>query len=82
MTKKEKNTFLIKMTVLSNQMLYEMDLARVDTEESNQLRKLLEQHTKMAFEQPFFQSTTFIQEVENKFDAVVNRTAKEYNIKL
>lgn len=41
MTKKEKNTFLIKMTVLSNQMLYEMDLARVDTEESNQLKKLI-----------------------------------------
>ena len=49
MTKKEKNTFLIKMTVLSNQMLYEMDLARVDTEESNQLKKLLEKHTKMTF---------------------------------
>lgn len=82
MTKKEKNKFLIKMTVLANAMLYEMDLARVDTEEATQLRKLLEQHTKMAFEQPLLQSTTFIQEVENKFDAVVNRTAKEYNIKL
>ena len=35
MTKKEKNTFLIKMTVLANQMLYEMDLARVDTEGIN-----------------------------------------------
>ena len=41
MTKKEKNTFLIKMTVLANQMLYEMDLARVDTEESNQLKNSL-----------------------------------------
>ena len=82
MTKKEKNKFLIKMTVLSNQMLYEMDLARVDTEEANQLKKLLEQHTQMTFEQPLLSSTTFIQEVENKFDAVVNRTAKEYNIKL
>ncbi|MFV0197091.1 hypothetical protein OBK01_02575 [Empedobacter falsenii] len=82
MTKKEKNKFLIKMTVLANAMLYEMDLARVDSEEATQLRKLLEQHTQMAFEQPLLQSTTFIQEVENKFDAVVNRTAKEYNIKL
>lgn len=82
MTKKEKNKFLIKMTILANAMLYEMDLARVDTEEATQLRKLLEQHTQMVFEQPLLQSTTFIQEVENKFDAVVNRTAKEYNIKL
>lgn len=82
MTKKEKNKFLIKMTILANAMLYEMDLARVDSEEATQLRKLLEKHTQMAFEQPLLQSTTFIQEVENKFDAVVNRTAKEYNIKL
>lgn len=82
MTKKEKNTFLIKMTVLANQMLYEMDLARVYTEESNQLKKLLEKHTKMTFEQPLLSSTTFIQEIERKFDSVVNKTAKEYNIKL
>ena len=82
MTKKEKNTFLIKMTVLSNQMLYEMDLARVDTEESNQLKKLLEKHTQLAFENPYLKSTTFIQEIERKFDSVVNKTSKEYNIKL
>lgn len=82
MTKKEKNNFLIKMTILSNAMLYEMDLARVDSEESKQLRGLLEKHTNMAFEQPLLKSTTFIQEIERKFDAIVNKTAKEYNIKL
>ena len=41
-----------------------------------------EKHTKMTFEQPLLSSTTFIQEIERKFDSVVNKTAKEYNIKL
>lgn len=36
----------------------------------------------MTFEQPLLSSTTFIQEIERKFDSVVNKTAKEYNIKL
>ena len=36
----------------------------------------------MTFEQHLLSSTTFIQEIERKFDSVVNKTAKEYNIKL
>ena len=82
MQKKEKNNFLIKMTVLANQMLYEMDNARVNSKESEQLKNLLEKHTQYAFEQLLLSSTTFIQDIESKFDTVVRKTAKEHNIKL
>lgn len=82
MKQSDKNKFLVKMTILANQMLYEMDEAKVNSEESEQLKKLLEQHTKYAFEQPILSSTTFIQDIENKFDTVIRKTAKEYKIKL
>ena len=82
MTKTDKNKFLVKMTILANQMLYEMDNAQVDSPESEDLKKLLEKHTQYAFEQPLLSSTNFIQDIENKFDTVVRKTAKEHNIKL
>lgn len=82
MKQSDKNKFLVKMTILANQMLYEMDEAKVNSEESKLLKKLLENHTKYAFEQPILKSTTFIQDIENKFDTVIRKTVKEYKIKL
>ncbi len=40
MTKTDKNKFLVKMTILANQMLYEMDNAQVDSPESEDLKKV------------------------------------------
>lgn len=82
LSKKEKNTFLIKATIHALALLEEMDNAGVDSEESIQLKTLLEQHTEMAFQQPILQSTSFIQNLENKFETAIRKTAQEFNIKL
>jgi len=82
MTKKDKNNFLIKVSIHAAALLYEMDNAKVDTEEANQLKVLLEKHLEYAYEQPIIRSKPFLQNLENKFDTAIRKTAQEHKIRL
>lgn len=79
---KKKKLFLVKFTVLSSLMLTEMENAKVNTPEAQQLKALLEKHLTMAYNSEMIRSTTFLQTLENRFDTNVRKAIQEFNIKV
>jgi len=79
---KERKTFLLKISTMAALMLYEMDNAKVNTKEADELRALLEKHIELAYNTEIIRSTNFLQTLENKFDTVIRKTIQEFNIKL
>lgn len=82
MTQKDKNTFLIKASIHAAALLEEMDDAKVDTEDSKVLKGLLERHLSLTYQTKEIRDRPFLQTLENRFDTVIRKTAKEFNIRL
>lgn len=79
---KERKAFLLKISTLAALMLYEMDNAKVNTKEADELRALLEKHIELAYNTEIIRSTNFLQTLENRIDTVIRKTSQEFNIKL
>lgn len=82
MTKQERNTTILKFTIHASALLNELDNANVDTDKGIELKKLLEWVIEETYKADLIRSTNFLQTLENRFDTVIRKTSKEFNLKL
>lgn len=82
LTKKEKNTAILKFTVHASALLNELDNANANSDESKGLKRLLEWTIDETYKSQLIRSTNFLQTLENRFDTVIRKTCQELNIKL
>lgn len=82
LTKKEKNTAILKFTVHASALLNELDNAKATSDESKELKRLLEWTIDETYKSQLIRSTNFLQTLENKFDTAIRKTCQEFNIKL